>query len=74
MWIERCSNWRCRRPYQVNEFRSEDNSLFEGELRPEKISCPHCGNCETRWSLSMFLVHALSPEEEERFQQISHTP
>ena len=72
MWIERCSNWRCRRPYQVNEFKDDHKDLFDGHLRPEQICCPHCGNNETRWTVSIFIVHALSPEEEQRFQHNAH--
>ncbi|WP_151637864.1 hypothetical protein [Noviherbaspirillum aerium] len=72
MWIERCSNWRCRRPYQVNEFKGEDGNLFGDELRPEQVTCPHCGQSETRWTTSIFISHALSFEEEEHFQQTRH--
>jgi len=72
MWIERCNNWRCRRPYQVNEFKNDPHGLFEHQLRPEEICCPHCGNKEIRWSESVFLVHALSTDEEERFQRTDH--
>jgi hypothetical protein len=31
------------------------------------LICPHCGHAETRWSDSIFLVHALTPEEEAEF-------
>lgn len=72
MWIERCSNWRCRRPYQVNEFKSDEGNLFGDELRPEQITCPHCGQNEIRWTASIFITHALSSDEEARFQQTRH--
>lgn len=72
MWIERCSNWRCRRPYQVNEFKGDDVNLFGEELRPEQVICPHCGQSETRWTSSIFITHALSADEEAYFQQTRH--
>lgn len=60
MWVERCNNQRCRRPYQVNEFDNE----CKGQPQPVDITCPHCGCSEVRWSESVFLTHALSAEQE----------
>lgn len=65
MWYERCNNRRCRRPYQVNEFGGKPRGLVVAE----QITCPHCGHQETRWSESVFLVHALSAEEEARYNE-----
>ncbi|HYD97031.1 MAG TPA: hypothetical protein VEC01_17005 [Noviherbaspirillum sp.] len=61
MRFQRCINPDCRRPYQVNEFggRSSGNA--------ESIICPHCGHAETVWTDSVFLVHAMTPEEEAQF-------
>lgn len=63
MRFQRCSNFDCGRPFQVNEYRSRKS---EGSS-PEEIICPHCGHKETLWTDSVFLVHAMSPEEEESF-------
>lgn len=65
MWIERCSNRKCARPYQVNEFGGDTGE----DPLPSEIICPHCGWGETRWSLSTFLAHALSAEQERAFMQ-----
>ncbi len=65
MWIERCNNQRCRRPYQVNEFNGDGS----GQLQPVDILCPHCGRSEVRWSESVFLTHALSCDEEQEINQ-----
>jgi hypothetical protein len=65
MKFQRCTNPACRRPFQVNEFdsRTSDTSHLG------QIVCPHCGHAEAAWSNSIFLVHALSPEEEAQFDQ-----
>lgn len=65
MWVERCNNHRCRRPYQVNEFDGER----KGQPQPADITCPHCGFSEVRWSESVFLTHALSSEQEQEINQ-----
>ncbi|TFW09963.1 hypothetical protein E4K72_03325 [Oxalobacteraceae bacterium OM1] len=63
MKVQRCTNDTCRRPFQINEFAGRKP---HGDL-PEAIVCPHCGHQETRWSDSVFLVHALSAEQEAAF-------
>jgi len=61
MRFQRCTNPECRRPFQVNEFNGRSIGTAES------IVCPHCAHTETFWTDSIFLVHALSPEEEARF-------
>jgi hypothetical protein len=63
MRLQRCTNFDCRRPFQINEFEGKKS----GEEQAGHIVCPHCGQAETGWSNSVFLVHALSPEEEKEF-------
>lgn len=63
MRFQRCSNLDCLRPFQVNEFTGKDAGIDT----PQEIICPHCGHKETLWTNSVFLVHALSAEEEEEF-------
>jgi hypothetical protein len=65
MKFQRCSNTQCARPYQVNEFSSHADRGDDTGL----IICPHCGHTETRWCDSVFLVHALSAEQEAAFEQ-----
>jgi len=55
----------CRRPFQVNEFpgiQTDTRALGS-------VICPHCGHPETRESNSIFLVHALTPEDEAEFNK-----
>jgi hypothetical protein len=68
MWIERCNNHQCRRPYQVNEFdrKTLDREAI-GSPKGQEIVCPHCGHTEVLWSESIFVVHALSAEQEQDF-------
>ncbi|NEX63589.1 hypothetical protein [Noviherbaspirillum galbum] len=65
MKFQRCSSSRCGRPYQVNEFSGQAG----GGTDTGVIICPHCGHTETRWCDSVFLVHALSAEQEAQFEQ-----
>lgn len=65
VWFERCAKKSCRRPYQVNEFGGRPEDL----IAPGEVTCPHCGHKETRWSKSVFLTHALTPEEEEQYEE-----
>jgi hypothetical protein len=49
----------------VNEFpgkKTDTNAL-------DNVICPHCGHAEIRWSDSVFLAHALTPEEEAEFNK-----
>ncbi|HZW22516.1 hypothetical protein [Noviherbaspirillum sp.] len=61
MRFQRCINSGCGRPYQINEFgkHTADGS--------GKITCPHCGHSVAAADSSVFLSHAMSPEEEARF-------
>jgi hypothetical protein len=65
MLFQRCANLQCRRPFQVNEFPGKKTNAND----PDNVICPHCGHTETRWSNSVFLVHALTPEEEAEFNK-----
>lgn len=65
MRYERCNSLFCRRPFQINEFDGQRIGLkVTGE-----ITCPHCGHKEKVLRNSIFLVHALSPEEEAGFRE-----
>jgi hypothetical protein len=63
MQFKRCSNANCRRPFQINEF----NSKVSQTAAPKDLICPHCGHKEAVFGNSVFLVHALSPDEEKVF-------
>jgi hypothetical protein len=64
MQIKRCNASRCGRPFQVNQFRS--TSLLN--VHRGRILCPHCGTLELAASDSIYLTHALSKEEECRYE------
>jgi len=64
MNIRRCRASNCGRPYQVNEFRS--SSLLH--TYRGKIACPHCGTLELTSDDTIYLTHALSQEEESRYE------
>ncbi|WP_420475572.1 hypothetical protein [Noviherbaspirillum sp. ST9] len=61
MRFQRCIHSSCRRPFQVNEFGGH-TAEFRGT-----ITCPHCGHSVSAAAGSVFLVHAMSPEEEAAF-------
>lgn len=63
--FQRCHNPSCRRPFQINRFHASLSNVTESG----KIICPHCGLVSEGESTSIFLTHALSPEEELRFEQ-----
>jgi hypothetical protein len=62
MRFQRCVSTACRRPFQVNEF-AIDAAGSNG-----RITCPHCGHAESVSSANIFLSHAMSPEEEAKFE------
>jgi hypothetical protein len=64
MAIRRCRASNCGRPYQVNEFRS--SSLLNAYRG--RITCPHCGTLELASGESIYLTHALSKEEECKYE------
>lgn len=61
MQFERCNH--CRRPYQVNTFDFQD---MDWASTAETL-CPHCGHRESRNGDNIFIVHAMTPEEEAAF-------
>jgi hypothetical protein len=63
MRVQRCINFECRRPFQVNEFSGKKSGAEE----PVEIVCPHCGHTETQSGECVYVVHALSPEQEADF-------
>ncbi len=64
MKIRHCAVERCGRPFQVNEFRSTSVlNTYRG-----RITCPHCGTLELLAEDTIYLTHALSIEEELRYQ------
>jgi hypothetical protein len=65
MRFKRCTNPSCERPFQVNEF----DGARSGAGAPGHIICPHCGQMESVFGNSVFLVHALSPDEEKDFNE-----
>jgi hypothetical protein len=70
MRFQRCTNLACLRPFQVNEFAGKKT----GVKTPQEIICPHCEHKETLWSDHVFLVHALSAEEEAEFNAANPIP
>lgn len=55
-----CPNPLCGRPFQVNRFHAGVSpSTAAGQ-----IVCPHCGLCVAGDHASIFLTHALLPDEE----------
>lgn len=65
MEIERCSNEKCHRPFQVMEYKLQ----MPGTKEREDISCPHCGHTTTQISNGFFRTSALSPEQETEFNK-----
>lgn len=63
MRVERCTSPDCRRPFQVNEFDGKES----GGNEPGVIICPHCGHEEGGIDTGIYLVHALSEQEEADF-------
>jgi hypothetical protein len=63
MKFDRCPNPVCGRPFQVNRF----DAPFAGGTERGKITCPHCGLLVHGDSQSVFLTHALSPDQESDF-------
>jgi hypothetical protein len=70
MRVSHCSNPACGRPFQVNQFTTK----FSIDGEPGKIMCPHCGQVTEADSNSLFLTHALSPEEEAQFSSTDFAP
>lgn len=68
MRFQRCNNSACARPFQVNEFRIKRNQ-GGGE-----IICPHCGHREPGVGDSVFLSHAMLPEQEAQFEENNPRP
>jgi DNA-directed RNA polymerase subunit RPC12/RpoP len=62
MQIKRCSASECGRPFQVNTFGPPVSTPYE----LGKITCPNCGATSGGDVNSLYLSHALSPEQEER--------
>lgn len=62
MRFQRCTNSVCARPFQVNEFR------IRKAHEPGQIICPHCGHRERVGTQSVYLVHAMLPEQEAQFE------
>jgi hypothetical protein len=63
MKVVKCISVLCGRPFQVNKFTTNLNTTYE----PGIIKCPHCGTSTEANPDSLFLTHALSTEEERRF-------
>jgi DNA-directed RNA polymerase subunit RPC12/RpoP len=63
MNIERCTNKDCRRPFDVNEFGGQ----MPGTKEMEDITCPYCSHTIQRISNGVFRTHALTPEQEARY-------
>lgn len=69
MNIKRCDSPNCDRPYQVNKF----TTILSETYKLGVIKCPHCGTSTKGSPDSLFLTHALSPEEEARFNSEPET-
>jgi DNA-directed RNA polymerase subunit RPC12/RpoP len=63
MIIERCGNEVCNRPFQVSEVGGQ----MPGTKEREDITCPYCGHTIMRISNGLFSTHALSAEQEAKF-------
>lgn len=63
MKIERCSKAGCQRPFEVSEFGGQ----MPGTKESEDITCPYCRHTITRRSNGMFQTHALSSEQEAKY-------
>lgn len=65
MDIERCSNTKCHRPFQVSEYKLQ----MPGTKEREDISCPYCGHTIARISNGFFRTSGLLPEQETEFNK-----
>ncbi|SNT20402.1 hypothetical protein SAMN06265795_1179 [Noviherbaspirillum humi] len=63
--VIRCPSSQCGRPYQINQF----GARFSAQRERAKIICPHCGLQLYGDRDSVYLTHALSEEEERRFEE-----
>jgi DNA-directed RNA polymerase subunit RPC12/RpoP len=60
----KCPSQECGRPFHVNQYELPNASIARGKIR-----CPHCGLVMVGSSELIFLTHALTPIEEDRFKQ-----
>ncbi|MDQ9170894.1 hypothetical protein Q8A64_10780 [Oxalobacteraceae bacterium R-40] len=70
MEVVKCISVFCGRPFQVNVFTTKLNTSYQ----PGIIKCPHCGTSTASSPDSLFLTHALSVEEEIRFNSRCGVP
>jgi hypothetical protein len=63
MKIDICPTAFCGRPFQLNIFSVDVVPSYEAG----QIICPHCGHTYTAGSKSIFVTHALLPDDERKF-------
>jgi hypothetical protein len=67
MPFSRCISPSCGRPFQLNQFQFSAGACLPWERG--EIICPHCGAVMVGEANSVFLTHALSPEQEMEFNR-----
>lgn len=63
MDIERCS--KCSHPFEITQFGGQ----MPGTKEREDITCPYCGHTIQRMCNGVWRTHALSKEQEERYNR-----
>lgn len=63
MKVIQCISVVCGKPFQVNQF----NTALATPYSMGVIKCPHCGAVIESSAKSLFLTHALSPQQEAQF-------
>jgi hypothetical protein len=61
--VRSCEHFGCGLPFQENRYDATLNRV----VTPGWIPCPHCGRSHSGDPASIFLTHALSPDEEKDF-------
>lgn len=67
--FERCAESCCSRPFQINRF----NGTSCEWIGAGSIACPHCGASTPADAGFVYLTHALSTDDEARYDEPDHT-
>jgi len=65
MEIERCSNYQCKRPFEISQIGGQ----MPGTKEREDITCPHCGHTIQRMCNGVWRTHAVSTEQEAEYER-----
>lgn len=65
MDIERCSNSKSRRPFEISQIGGQ----MPGTKEPEDIRCPYCGHTIQRMCNGVWQTHALTAEKEAEYNR-----